>query len=193
MQTSVALQNAASVLQLVYLLMTGHRIATQRSKPRSRAEPAPSSIIVRLSIQTTEPDMAGLRKNDPVPTEIKLHQRSRIMEVAFDDGQRFEFTYEFLRVHSPSAEVRGHGAGQEVLQLGKRDVDITRVEPVGNYAIRPVFSDGHDSGLYSWDYLYDIGERQEDLWQPSLPRLAAEGGSRDPAPAPKAGGCGHSH
>ena len=141
--------------------------------------------------------MAGLRKNDPVPTEIKLHQRSRIMEVAFDDGQRFEFTYEFLRVHSPSAEVRGHGAGQEVLQLGKRDVDITRVEPVGNYAIRPVFSDGHDSGLYSWDYLYDIGERQEDLWQTSLPRLAAEGGSRDPAdlppPAPKAGGCGHSH
>ncbi|WP_300440556.1 DUF971 domain-containing protein [Zoogloea sp.] len=141
--------------------------------------------------------MAGLRKNDPIPTEIKLHQRSRIMEVAFDDGQRFEFTYEFLRVHSPSAEVRGHGVGQEVLQLGKRDVDITRVEPVGNYAIRPVFSDGHDSGLYSWDYLYDIGERQEDLWQTYLTRLAAEGGSRDsadlPPPAPKAGGCGHSH
>ena len=108
--------------------------------------------------------MAGLRKNDPVPTEIKLHQRSRIMEVAFDDGQRFEFTYEFLRVHSPSAEVRGHGAGQEVLQLGKRDVDITRVEPVGNYAIRPVFSDGHDSGIFTWEYLYQLGAEQDRRW-----------------------------
>ena len=141
--------------------------------------------------------MAGLRKDDPVPTEIKLHQRSRIMEVAFDDGQRFEFTYEFLRVHSPSAEVRGHGEGQEVLQLGKRDVDITRIEPVGNYAIRPIFSDGHDSGLYSWDYLYDLGERHDALWQTYLLRLETEGGSRDPAdlaaPAPKTGGCGHYH
>jgi DUF971 family protein len=141
--------------------------------------------------------MAGLRKDDPVPTEIKLHQRSRLMEVAFDDGRRFEFTYEFLRVNSPSAEVRGHGAGQEVLQLGKREVDISRIEPVGNYAIRPIFSDGHDSGLYSWDYLYELGENLDDLWQTYLLRLAEAGGSRDPAdlppPATKAGGCGHHH
>jgi len=141
--------------------------------------------------------MAGLSKDDPRPTEIKLHQRSRILEIAFDDGSRFELSYEFLRVHSPSAEVRGHGVGQEVLQLGKRDVDITRVEPVGNYAIRPVFSDGHDSGLYSWDYLYDLGERRDELWQTYLLRLAEAGGSRDPADqpesAPKSGGCGHHH
>lgn len=141
--------------------------------------------------------MAGLRKDDPVPTEIKLHKLSRLMEVSFDDGKRFEYSFEFLRVYSPSAEVRGHGPGQEVLQLGKRDVDIVRVEPVGNYAIRPVFSDGHDSGLYSWDYLYEIGETRDDLWQTYLLRLAEAGGSRDPAdqpaPAPKGGGCGHHH
>ncbi len=141
--------------------------------------------------------MAGLRKDDPVPTEIKLHKLSRLMEVSFDDGKRFEYSFEFLRVHSPSAEVRGHGPGQEVLQLGKRDVDIVRIEPVGNYAIRPVFSDGHDSGLYSWDYLYEIGETRDDLWQTYLLRLAGAGGSRDPAdqpaPAPKGGGCGHHH
>lgn len=141
--------------------------------------------------------MAGLRKDDPVPTEIKLHKLSRLMEVSFDDGKRFEYSFEFLRVYSPSAEVRGHGPGQEVLQLGKRDVDIVRIEPVGNYAIRPVFSDGHDSGLYSWDYLYEIGETRDDLWQTYLLRLAEAGGSRDPAdqpaPAPKGGGCGHHH
>ena len=141
--------------------------------------------------------MAGLQKGDPLPTEIKLHQRSRILEITFDDGKRFELSYEFLRVHSPSAEVRGHGPGEEVLQLGKREVVIVNVEPVGNYAIRPIFSDGHDSGLYSWDYLYDIGERCDELWQTYLSRLATEGGSRDPAdlppPAPKTGGCGHKH
>ncbi|MBN8282559.1 DUF971 domain-containing protein [Zoogloea sp.] len=142
--------------------------------------------------------MAGLRKDDPVPIEIKVHQRSRLMEVSFDDGQRFEFSFEFLRVFSPSAEVRGHGIGQEVLQLGKRDVEITRVEPVGNYAIKPVFSDGHDSGLYSWDYLYDLGQNQDDLWQTYLLRLAEAGGSRDPAEqaavtSPAPGGCGHPH
>jgi DUF971 family protein len=140
--------------------------------------------------------MAGLIKGDPVPTEIKLHQRSRIFEVSFDDGRRFELSYEFLRVFSPSAEVRGHGAGQEVLQLGKRDVDIVRIEPVGNYAVRPVFSDGHDSGLYSWDCLYELGENQAELWQSYLTRLAAAGGSRDPLdlpPPPAAHGCGHQH
>lgn len=141
--------------------------------------------------------MAGLQKDTPVPTEIKLHQRSRLMEISFDDGSHFQLSYEFLRVFSPSAEVRGHGPGQEVLQLGKRDVNIDRVEAVGNYAIRPVFSDGHDSGLYSWDYLYELGERHDELWQTYLLRLETEGGSRDPAdlppPEPQTGGCGHHH
>ena len=142
-------------------------------------------------------DMAGLSPDTPIPTEITLHRQTRRIELAFDNGERYELTHEFLRVFTPSAEARGHGPGQEVLQVGKRDVEIVGIEPVGNYAIKPSFSDGHDSGLYSWDYLYDIGERQDDLWQTYLIRLAAEGGSRDPAdlpqPAPKAGGCGHSH
>ena len=117
----------------------------------------------------------------PQPTEIKLHQASRVLEIAFANGRHFRLPYEFLRVHSPSAEVRGHGPGQETLQAGKRDVTITTVEPVGHYALRPTFSDGHDTGLYSWDYLYDLGERQDELWQRYLERLAAAGASRDPA------------
>lgn len=141
--------------------------------------------------------MAGLDSNTPRPTGITVHRKSRLLEVSFDDGSRYELPFEFLRVYSPSAEVRGHGVGQEILQLGKRDVDIVNVEAVGSYAIRPVFSDGHDSGLYSWDYLYLLGSRQEALWQEYLDRLAREGGSRDPAdvppPAPKGGGCGHHH
>jgi DUF971 family protein len=115
----------------------------------------------------------------PIPTEIKLHQTSRVLEVAFDDRRTFRLSYEYLRVYSPSAEVRGHGPGQEVLQVGKRDVAIKEVEPVGRYAIRPSFSDGHDTGIYSWDYLYDLGERQEELWQRYLDRMAAAGASRD--------------
>ncbi len=124
--------------------------------------------------------MAGLDASTPHPTEIKLHQASRVLELTFSDGKSFKLPYEFLRVHSPSAEVRGHGPGQEVLQVGKRDVTISEVEQVGHYAIRPVFSDRHDSGIYSWDYLYDLGERQEELWQRYLDRLAAAGASRDP-------------
>jgi DUF971 family protein len=123
--------------------------------------------------------MAGLTKDSPLPTDILLHQRSRRLEVAFSDGQRFEFSFEFLRVHSPSAEVRGHGPGQEVLQTGKRGVEITAVEPVGNYAVQPTFSDGHASGIYSWDYLHDLGMRQDELWRDYLERLAAAGASRD--------------
>jgi len=114
----------------------------------------------------------------PVPTEIKLHQRSRVMELSFSDGRKFSLPYEFLRVYSPSAEVRGHGPGQEVLQPGKKDVDIVSLEPVGSYAIQPKFSDGHDTGLYSWEYLYDLGLRQDALWQDYLARLAAAGASR---------------
>ena len=116
----------------------------------------------------------------PHPTEIKLHQSSRALEIAFNDGRVFRLPYELLRVYSPSAEVRGHGPGQEVLQVGKRDVAIKEVEAVGHYAIRPTFSDGHDTGIYSWDYLYDLGARQDDLWQRYLDRMAAAGASREP-------------
>jgi DUF971 family protein len=125
--------------------------------------------------------MAGLTATTPKPTAITLHQASHVLEVAFDDGRSFRLPYEFLRVESPSAEVRGHGPGQETLQLGKRNVTITSVEPVGHYAIQPQFSDGHASGIYSWDYLYELGIRQDELWHNYLMRLAREGGSRDPA------------
>ena len=116
----------------------------------------------------------------PTPTEIKLHQASRKMEIAFSDGARFELPFEFLRVYSPSAEVRGHGPGQEVLQVGKRDVEIKEIEPVGSYAVKLVFSDGHDTGLYSWDYLHELGEKQESSWKSYLARMEAAGASRDP-------------
>jgi len=114
----------------------------------------------------------------PTPTEIKLHQKSRVLEIAFDDGRAFRLTYEYLRVFSPSAEVRGHGPGQEVLQVGKRDVDIRQVEPVGSYAIQPTFSDGHATGIYSWDYLYQLGLEHEDRWAAYLKDMEAAGKSR---------------
>jgi len=123
--------------------------------------------------------MGGLDASTPLPTEIKLHQASRVLELVFADGRAFRLPYEFLRVHSPSAEVRGHGPGQEILQVGKRDVTVKDVEPVGHYALRPTFSDGHDTGIYSWDYLYDLGVRQDELWQRYLQRMAAAGASRD--------------
>jgi DUF971 family protein len=124
--------------------------------------------------------MAGLDSRTPQPTELKLHQASRVLEIAFADGRSFKLPYEYLRVYSPSAEVRGHGPGQETLQAGKRNVTINDVEPVGHYAVRPVFSDGHDTGIYSWDYLYDLGERQDELWRRYLDKLDAAGASRDP-------------
>ena len=124
--------------------------------------------------------ISGPKTSTPIPTEIKLHQASRVLEIAFDDKRTFRLPYEYLRVYSPSAEVRGHGPGQEVLQVGKREVAIKEVEPVGRYAIRPSFSDGHDTGIYSWDYLYDLGERHEELWQRYLARMTAAGASRDP-------------
>ena len=114
-----------------------------------------------------------------VPTEIKLHQKSRVMEITFSDGRGFRLPYEYLRVYSPSAEVRGHGPGQEVLQTGKRNVEIRSLEAVGSYAIQPVFSDGHSTGIYSWDYLYELGEQQERRWAEYLEKLESEGGSRD--------------
>ena len=114
-----------------------------------------------------------------IPTAITLHQKSRVMEIAFSDGRTFRLPYEFLRVYSPSAEVRGHGPGQEVLQIGKRDVEIRGLEPVGSYAVQPQFSDGHNTGIYSWDYLYELGENQEKLWSQYLEKLAAAGASRE--------------
>ena len=124
--------------------------------------------------------MADLDKTTPSPTEIKLHQKSRVLEIAFTDGKQFKLPYEFLRVYSPSAEVRGHGPGQEVLQIGKQNIEITRIEPVGTYAVQPVFSDGHDTGIYSWDYLYDLGMKQDEMWQHYLRRMAEAGASREP-------------
>ena len=120
----------------------------------------------------------------PQPVEIKLHQKSRKMEIAFADGSRFDLSYELLRVYSPSAEVRGHGPGQEVLQVGKRDVEIVSLEPAGNYAIQPTFSDGHSTGIYSWEYLYELGQNREELWREYLERLERAQASRDPGAAP---------
>ncbi|MEQ1775202.1 MAG: DUF971 domain-containing protein [Burkholderiales bacterium] len=120
-------------------------------------------------------------KDTPLPTEIKLHQVSRLLEISFGDGKTFNLPCEFLRVYSPSAEVRGHGAGQETLQTGKKNVEIKAVEAVGNYAVQLVFSDGHNTGIYSWDLLYDYGTNQDDLWTQYLQRLEDAGQSRDPA------------
>lgn len=125
--------------------------------------------------------MAGLNKGVPLPTEITLHQASRALEISFADGKTFRLPCEFLRVYSPSAEVRGHGPGQEVLQAGKKDVTITAVEPVGQYAVQLRFSDGHDTGIYSWDLLYDYGNEQESMWQQYLQRLQEAGASREKA------------
>ena len=136
------------------------------------------------------------------PTAITVHQKSRVLDIAFDDGSAFSLPFEFLRVYSPSAEVRGHGQGQEVLQLGKREVGISALEPVGNYAVQPTFTDGHDTGLFSWEYLHKLGSQQQALWQDYMARLHAAGfegdsgrepGATIPGAATKAHGCGHQH
>ena len=143
----------------------------------------------------------SVSKNSPQPTGFTVHSKSRLLDVSFDDGASFAIPFELLRVYSPSAEVRGHGQGQEVLQVGKRDVGITALDPVGNYAVQPTFSDGHNTGLFSWDYLYKLGSEQAQLWQDYLARLHASGfagdSGREPgttltAPA-KAHGCGGKH
>ena len=138
--------------------------------------------------------MSGLDRKTPIPTEITLHKKSRVLELGFEDGTRYQLPAEFLRVYSPSAEVRGHGPGQETLQTGKRNVEITDLEAVGNYAVKPSFSDGHDTGLYSWDLLYDLGANQETLWADYLARLEKAGASRDKdsttLPPKSGGGCG---
>jgi DUF971 family protein len=136
----------------------------------------------------------------PVPTALTVHTQSRVLEVAFDDGAVFSLPFELLRVYSPSAEVRGHGAGQEVLQTGKRNILLTALEPVGNYAVQPHFSDGHNTGIFSWDYLYKLGSQQAKLWEDYLQRLEAAGftreSGRDVNIADMSGGeagCGHKH
>ena len=123
--------------------------------------------------------MAGLTKSTPIPSEITLHQKSNLLEIAFGDGRRFSLSTEFLRVYSPSAAVRGHGPGQEILQLGKKSVGIAAIDPVGAYAVKFRFTDGHDTGIYSWDYLYDLGVNHDALWQQYLDRMAAAGASRE--------------
>jgi DUF971 family protein len=120
---------------------------------------------------------------DPTPTEITLHAASRVLEIAYDDGQVFRLPFEFLRVYSPSAEVRGHGRGQETLQVGKREVTILELQPVGHYGVQPAFSDGHASGIYSWRYLYELGLDQERLWAEYLEQLAEAGASREASEA----------
>jgi DUF971 family protein len=117
--------------------------------------------------------------DSPIPTEIKLHQQSRVMELRFSDGKHFELSYEMLRVYSPSAEVRGHGPGQEVLQTGKKEVGITALEPVGGYAVQPIFSDGHSTGIYTWDYLYELGANREAMWATYLKRMQEAGAKRE--------------
>jgi len=137
--------------------------------------------------------MTDQAKDKPIPTQIELHQKSRVLDIVFSDGKHFSLPYEFLRVYSPSAEVRGHGPGQETLQVGKKEVEITAAEPVGTYAMQLVFSDGHDSGIYSWTTLYDMGVNQDAMWQDYLQRMAEAGAKREPSPnilAAKSGGCG---
>lgn len=122
--------------------------------------------------------MSGLTSTTPLPIDIRLHQASRLLEIQFDNNTECMLSCEFLRVYSPSAEVRGHGAGQETLQVGKENVNITAIEPIGNYAVKLVFSDGHDTGLYSWDYLYYLGANYEAMWQDYIAKLEMAGHKR---------------
>jgi DUF971 family protein len=122
--------------------------------------------------------MAGLTPGSPTPEALTLHEKSRVLEISFSDGQTFRIPFELMRVYSPSAEVRGHGPGQETLQTGKQDVEILQIEPVGTYAVQLHFSDQHNTGLYSWDILYDYGINQDTMWANYLKRLAEAGANR---------------
>lgn len=140
-------------------------------------------------------NMAGLKKDMPNPESLTVHGQTKVLEIGFADGAHFRIPFELMRVYSPSAEVQGHGPGQEVLQTGKREVTIAEIEPVGNYAVKPTFSDGHESGLFTWEYLYFLGDQQDALWKQYEDRLQAAGMSRD-APmieASAGGSCGHKH
>jgi DUF971 family protein len=136
--------------------------------------------------------MAGLKPDSPKPLNMTVHGKSRVLEVTYTDGKTFRIPFELMRIYSPSAEVQGHGPGQEVLQTGKRDVELVGLEPVGNYAVQPAFSDGHDSGIYTWDYLYFLGSEEARLWAEYEARLQAAGVERDaPMPASQGHACGH--
>jgi DUF971 family protein len=138
--------------------------------------------------------MAGLKAGAPTPTAITVHEASRVLEVGFSDGASFRIPFELMRVYSPSAEVQGHGPGQETLQTGMREVTLAGLEPVGNYAVQPAFSDGHNSGIFTWDYLYFLGSQEAELWLQYETRLAAAGANRDVSvPVAMAPGCGHQH
>ena len=130
----------------------------------------------------------------PNPESLTVHGQTKVLEIGFADGAHFRIPFELMRVYSPSAEVQGHGPGQEVLQTGKREVTIAEIEPVGNYAVKPTFSDGHESGLFTWEYLYFLGDQQDALWKQYEDRLQAAGMSRDAPMIEKAGSsCGHNH
>ena len=137
--------------------------------------------------------MAGLTSTSPLPTALTVHQASRVLEVTFADGASFRIPFELMRVYSPSAEVQGHGPGQEVLQTGKRDVVVTEINAVGHYAVQPRFSDGHDTGIYSWAYLYELGADGPELWRRYEERLRAAGVDRDAPMAAKSGSACSSH
>jgi len=138
--------------------------------------------------------MAGLKKDMPTPESLTLHGQTKVLEIGFSDGAQFRIPFELMRVYSPSAEVQGHGPGQEVLQTGKREVGIAEIEPVGNYAVKPTFTDGHESGLFTWEYLYFLGDQQDALWKQYEDRLQAAGMSRDAPMVEKTGSsCGHNH
>jgi DUF971 family protein len=137
--------------------------------------------------------MAGLQSGAPTPQSITAHSQSRVLEITFSDGANFRIPFELMRVYSPSAEVQGHGPGQEVLQTGKREIALTALEPVGNYAVQPAFSDGHDSGIFSWDYLYFLGSQQDKLWADYTARLSDAGMERDAPMTEKAGKSCASH
>lgn len=136
--------------------------------------------------------MAGLKSGTPTPQDITVHSQSRVLEITFTDGVTYRIPFELMRVYSPSAEVMGHGRGQEVLQTGKREVDLVSLEPIGNYAVQPTFSDGHESGIFSWDYLYFLGSQQDKLWAEYTERLQREGVDRD-APMSVLKKHGHGH
>ena len=138
--------------------------------------------------------MAGLTKDTPTPEALTVHSASRVLEIGFSDGKTFRIPFELMRVYSPSAEVQGHGPGQETLQTGKRDVTVVEIEPVGNYAVKPTFSDGHDTGLFTWEYLYFLGSQEQELWADYDKRLQAAGVQRDdPMPEKAGSACGHHH
>ena len=138
--------------------------------------------------------MAGLTQETPTPESLTVHSVSRVLEIGFSDGNAFRIPFELMRVYSPSAEVQGHGPGQQVLQTGKRDVTVVDIEPVGNYAVKPTFSDGHDSGLFTWEYLYFLGAKEQELWADYEQRLQAAGRGRDePMPEKAGSSCGHHH